>query len=295
MGKGWYKYLIYLSIVFLLFGLYQANYLKVPDIHNGKALAVSVVLLCIGFLGQGLLWFATLRSTPYRSTLPEAMAAAGLSIFTKYIPGKVFVILGRAGYIAERHDYPVSKLSVLSLHAQLIAFWMALSIGSIGTFLMEGFEEWRWLIAVGWGALSLLIFSQSANKLLIKMVKLVLKKEINIPWLPFKDVVKILPAFAWPWIFFTLAFYALVRALHPDPIGFEVGFGLPLGTVVGIIAIIAPGGIGVREGVLVAYLLIAGLEEAAAVSIAVASRPWFLIGESFLFVFGWLCDRRLKS
>jgi len=60
-------------------------------------------------------------------------------------------------------------------------------------------------------------------------------------------------------------------------------------------AFIAPGGLGVREGVMVGYLTLAGLPIAEAVTIAGASRLWFLVGEAFIFTVGWLADRRLNT
>jgi uncharacterized membrane protein YbhN (UPF0104 family) len=68
------------------------------------------------------------------------------------------------------------------------------------------------------------------------------------------------------------------------------GLAFPLAATLGIIAVIAPGGLGAREGVLVAYLVLAGQSVADATTVAVAARLWFLAGELALFVIGWLTD-----
>ena len=46
---------------------------------------------------------------------------------------------------------------------------------------------------------------------------------------------------------------------------------------------------------MVGYLTLAGLPIAEAVTIAGASRLWFLVGEAFIFTVGWLADRRLNT
>jgi hypothetical protein len=47
----------------------------------------------------------------------------------------------------------------------------------------------------------------------------------------------------------------------------------------------------VREGVLVGILVACGLETAQAVTVSVAARLWFLVGEALFFLAGVLADR----
>ena len=71
-----------------------------------------------------------------------------------------------------------------------------------------------------------------------------------------------------------------------------VGFGFPLAGVLGIMTFISPGGLGTREGVIVAYLTLASIPVVEATTIAVASRLWFLTGEVFIFIVGWAAHKR---
>jgi uncharacterized membrane protein YbhN (UPF0104 family) len=52
----------------------------------------------------------------------------------------------------------------------------------------------------------------------------------------------------------------------------------------GILAIFLPGGIGVREGIMTAYLSALGIELELAITIATLSRLWFITGEVFIFL-----------
>ncbi len=52
----------------------------------------------------------------------------------------------------------------------------------------------------------------------------------------------------------------------------------------GVLAIILPGGLGVREGIIVAYLTLAGLDVETATTISFMNRLWFISGEVFIFL-----------
>ncbi len=74
-----------------------------------------------------------------------------------------------------------------------------------------------------------------------------------------------------------------------------MGLVFPLSGTLGILAGFAPGGIGVREGLMVSCLVLAGFEITEAATISIASRLWFLIGESFIFAIGLIADRLLRK
>ena len=82
-----------------------------------------------------------------------------------------------------------------------------------------------------------------------------------------------------------------VKSLVQVDISFSVGFGFPLATSLGMVALILPGGIGLREVVLTGYLSLDGISSSDAATVAVASRLWFLIGEIFIFLLGLAADK----
>lgn len=292
--QKWFKYFIFLSLAFLLIALYRANYLKVPIIYSYTSVGISFLLLGAGFIVNGLSWKAVLAQSEYKASGEASIAGFGLSIFAKYIPGKVLVILGRAGYIATRYTYPMGKLSALSLSTQFIALWMGLTMGTLGLFVVGGFDQWKWLILSLWLFLTVVVFSKVLHGLLEKAVKVILKKNIHIPTLDTVSSIKVLPWFAAFWALWSAGFYFLVQGTYPHEVPFAIGLALPLSVALGIMAAIAPGGIGIREGFLSAFLVLAGFELADATTISVTSRLWFLIGESFIFILGWWLDRKVK-
>lgn len=294
MKKGWHKYLVYASLLFLVVALYRADYIKIPEIYSYNALAWSLLFLFAGFIADVWSWKSILDQSDYKVSAKYCFAGAGLSIFTKFIPGKVFIIVGRAAYIAGKQNFPLSALTALSLNAQFISLWMGLSIGTIGLFFLEGIHLWKWLISALWLMLTIVIFTRVLHSLFEKMIRLIFRKELHLPQLHLKQLLRVAPWFASCWIFWALGYFFLAKGLCETDIPMVTGLIFPLSATLGVMAVIAPGGIGVREGLMAGTLALAGFDPVAATSIAVASRLWYLSGEGFIFISGWIADRYVK-
>jgi len=102
--KNWFRYIFYASLIFLLIALVRADYLIIPKIYHPLKLILSLLLLFAGFLLNALAWPRLLRQSPFRVKDREGMASHGMSIFGKYIPGKFWVVMGRAEYLALRTE-----------------------------------------------------------------------------------------------------------------------------------------------------------------------------------------------
>ncbi|MEX0778950.1 MAG: hypothetical protein WD037_04400 [Balneolales bacterium] len=89
-------------------------------------------------------------------------------------------------------------------------------------------------------------------------------------------------------------FYFLILSLTDTPVSPSAGLSYALATNIGIMAIFAPGGLGVREAIIVGYLTFTGVSFAEATTISLASRLWFLVGEAFLFVAGLISNEYRK-
>ena len=283
-----FKYFVYISLLFLIYGLYKANYLVMPDIVSPYAVFFSITFLFAGFIMNALSWRQVLKINTYKVSIPDSIASVGLSVFGKYIPGKVWLIVGRAAYIAERYNLSIPKLSSLSLNTQLIIMWLGLVFGASGLFLLRGIKSFGWLILIMWLGLTIIIFSDVVHRIAEKLIKKFLKKNITIPRLNFAHTIKTLPWFILYWLFYSAGFYFLVKSLSLCDTPIATAFAFPFAGTLGIMAIIAPGGLGVREGFMAAYLVQAGFSTKEAMSIAIAARLWYLTGEVFIFITGFL-------
>lgn len=286
--KSWFNYLVYISIVFLLIALYKADYLFVPHIFSFPALVGSFFFLFIGFIMHAVCWHKILKITGNHVSLKSCIAGTGLSVFGKYIPGKIWTVVGRAAYINEKYDIPLGKLSAISMNAEFIQYWLGLLIGACGLFVVGGLNIWGWLVLFLWLGLTIVVFSTVVQTMVETLIKKILKKEISILNISVRSTFSILHWFLLFWIFFSIGFYLFIISISSVEIPFIAAFAFPLASTLGIMAIIVPGGIGVREGALVGFLSLSGIPVFQASTISVAARLWFLVGEGFLFVIGYL-------
>jgi uncharacterized membrane protein YbhN (UPF0104 family) len=293
--KPWFRYLVYASLVFVAVALYKADYLVIPKIHSPIALIGSLVFLLFGFIGDGLAWRTVLDKSGYPISVTETIAATGLSSFAKYIPGKIWAVMGRAGYIAERRPYSLGGLTSLSVTWQLIMLWLGLIFGACGLFFLGQIHSWGWLILLMWLGLTTLIFSDLAQSLAQRLYKRVFSRDIKIPRLSPGSTLTTLPWFVITWLSFSIGFYLLVVGLSADVVPKSVGLGFPLSIAFGVMAVLIPGGLGVREGFMVGYLKLAGFSLQDATTISIAARLWFLAGEIFIFVLGMIASARVDN
>lgn len=280
---GWF---IGFSLAFLAAALYRADYLRVPEIRSARDLAAAMVLVALGFLAGAGLWHATARRAGHDIPWRVAIAGEGLAIFGKYIPGKIWMVVGRAGYAAVRTGRPIGSLSAISLNAQFITLWTGLLLGGVGLTVVGGFEVWGGAALLLWLGLSVAVFSRIVHVFVERVFAKAFRRTITLPVLMPRSVIAVLPWFAANWLLWVVGFHFLAVALLGRELPWATGLGFPLAATLGIMAIIVPGGLGVREGILVGYLSLAGLSLPEATTVAVTARLWFLVGEAFIFCCG---------
>lgn len=292
--KNWFRMIFYASLVFLVIALIRADYLVVPQIFNYWHLTISLVLLFFGFLLYGISWSRVVRDAGFEVTDMDGIASSGLSIFGKYIPGKIWIIMGRAEYISRKYGFPRKDLNSYSLDAQFIALWSALMLGTAGMVWVKSYDLYGIAVLLLFIMLSLVIYTPMFHRIAEFVGSKIARRTITIPTLPFRSVFRLIIWFLAYWGSWSLSFYFLASSLVHGPIPFPVSFAFALAGSLGILAVFAPGGLGVREGILTGFLVLSGLDLPTATTIAVTSRLWYLLGEIFIFVTGVLADRKMR-
>ena len=193
---NFFKLSIYLSIPFLLWVLYKFDYLIIPRIANVWSLLFSFLFLFAGFILMCENWRIVLKYDEIINlSKKESIISNGLSIFTKYIPGKVLTIFSRALYVQKQYNIPLKTLTFISLKTQLISLWFGLLTGSIIIFQV-GLNLWLKLIAVFFLlGLFVFLFSNDFKKTLVYIIYKTLKKDIDYPILSARDAIKFFPSF----------------------------------------------------------------------------------------------------
>lgn len=291
--KKWFNIFIYFSLVFLIVALIRADYLKIPEIHSYTYFFLGLTFVCIGTLFDSYSWFKTLIHFGYTKVkISDAIISTGLSIFGKYVPGKVWTIIGRSAYIARKYDLPEKETAIVSLNTQFISFWVGLLIGITGLVFIGSSYYLIAFSLIVWASFTVLLFSRFFHNLIIKIIRKIFQKEIFISSLAIKSTLKILPWFFILWSFWCLGFYLLTKGLNQNTFPFFVGFIYALAAMLSLLVLVVPGSLGVRESLLATFLIMAGFDEVMAISISAASRLWFLFGELFIFIIAFVLKRK---
>jgi glycosyltransferase 2 family protein len=281
--KFFFNILLYLSIIFLVWFLYRFDYLKVKGLHfNYIYLAVSLLFLWAGFYLSTLSWHYILKKHQIPVSRKLALTSHGMSVFAKYIPGKIWVILGRASKVSAG-KFSLKMTSYASLKEQLLYIWLGLLLSAIPLYILRGFDIYSGSVLLLFIFMSFLNFSDKFRIIIIWGVKKLFKKELEIPHISFKDSFFILLYISAYWFAWIIAFYLFSLSVYPET-SLYIGFIFPLSVTTGILAIFTPGGIGVREGIMTGFMVLSGIPIEIATTISVISRLWFISGEVFIFL-----------
>jgi len=295
MKTGWHKYLFYFSLVFLVIALYKADYLQIPTIYSPAYFITAFVCLACGFMVNILSQKRLLEKYDCQISVREAIAMEGLNIFSKYIPGKVWMVMGKVAYLAERKKFRVSELSLLFLHVHIVVLWCGLVLGICGLWINDA------LYFLSWAGLAILLFftmmllSKRIYHAVLSLSNKLLKRDYRLPDIDISKTLFLVPWFLAGWVLWGCGFYLLALSITEDSLPLSTIFCFPLSATIGVLFLFAPGGIGIRESIITGYLALLNVAIPEAVTISAVSRVWFLGGEVFFFLAGCVAHRKYRK
>jgi glycosyltransferase 2 family protein len=293
--KKIFQILIYVSIFFLLIRLIRTDFLSVPEIKDYRSLVLSIIFLFIGFLFQGITWKILLNNFNVGVSYKSSIISDSLCVFMKYIPGKIMSVIGRASYLSNSESINLFIATSASFFSQILVVWTGLILGI--AILLSG--ELPSIINIS-AVISIifitviLIYPDSFVKFTKISAKL-LKKEITLKPVSMSKLAGIIPYFFAMWLFWGIGFYFFSIAITEYDVNLYVILAFPFATSVAIITLIAPGGIGIREGTLFGCLILLSFPMPDASTIAISSRIWFLFGEFVYFMTGLVLKNYIKT
>jgi uncharacterized membrane protein YbhN (UPF0104 family) len=259
---------------------------EVPLQPGWLALCALLYLAGLGF--SALFWYRLLRAFGQRPPLLATARAYYVGQLGKYLPGKAWALLLRASLV---------RSSTVSLGAAgITAFYEVLTTMAAGALLAAVLFAWQPPVASGldWSpvALGLILLALVGVPLLPGVFNLLVARvaarfpamEVaDLPPLRVADLVQGLGITACTWWMFGLSLWALLQGLMPEPpemssslwARFTALVALPY--VAGFLALFMPGGLGVREGLLLAFLsaeLVGAPEGIAALAVLLLRVVW---------------------
>jgi uncharacterized membrane protein YbhN (UPF0104 family) len=239
-------------------------------------LVLSIVLLGCYFVGRSLLWnFLTTRAgvaIGYR----DAIAAWFYSQLGKYLPGKVFLYLGRLHYYRRqgRSTAQVSMVFIIETLATLSASIVTVLVSLLVLDVAE-IEEWRYLLAVALVGLGVSLHPRFLNGTLGVVLRIFKRAPQRIE-LAAADTYLFVALYVVNWLVFGVAFYVFITAIVPISASYIIYLAgsFSLASLVGMFSVFVPSGLGVREGILI-FMLSQVIPLEAAIVVSVAARLWF--------------------
>jgi len=293
LQRHWFKLFIYLSLIFLVLVLVDADYLITPKVYSPGKLSLSLILLSVGFLFNAVAWKQILAICNLPIDMRDGIVSTGLAVFGKYIPGKLWALIGQGGYVAKKYGYSNRGVLGVIINAQLISIWVGLILSAFALLTVGGLDSTTNTVVLAiLVLLSLLLLCNLQGKILVALAKWFKSEPFDTMKLSLAGTLLVAITYLINWCLWSLGFYFLAMSLMPTAeISLAMGLAYALALTLGFLAVIVPGGIGVREGILVVVLSYTGMDAQMAITISAASRLWFMCGEFFIFILALLLNR----
>ncbi|MDD2941672.1 MAG: lysylphosphatidylglycerol synthase domain-containing protein [bacterium] len=276
---------VVVSIAFTLVYLYRNGLFYIPGNISWGYYALGVCFALVGHILDSASWREALRAIRITTPLSVCTVGTALAIFGKYIPGKVWMIAGRTIYLRNFTRTSVVEITNLVLLVQVIMLWTGMAIGVY--FAPAQALPAPLLLAARIGltlGAMVFIFLPAVKRLMLSWFRLAER----IPLIPLDVFFRVTLLSVLTWLFWSLGYVICLRSIYYNPLPFVALGAFPLAAVIGILALVVPGGIGVREGVIAAFFVGAGIPVEVAATFSVMSRLWFFTSEVLFAVLGAL-------
>lgn len=225
-------------------------------------------------------WAWDLITVKLKVALPlrETLESWFYSQLGKYVPGKVWLLVSRF-YFYESKGKSKGGISIalyfetvtITAAAGLV-FWASLVLfKDLNPYGLGGQSAWLALLFIP-------VFASLHPKVLQRVLNGVLKRlgrdPVVLP-LSYGDILWILLVCLIAWMVGGIGFYLVIDSVISVPAGrlLYLTGALAFSNILGLVALFAPGGLGVREGALV-YLLSYAMPGSVAVLLSVLTRLW---------------------
>lgn len=249
-------------------------------VPNWWLVAASFVAFRVAGIVVSLRWRAVLRALGGRLSAWQAYRIMAYAALGLYVPGKVVMVAARS-YLSARQGVPlrVATLSVLydiALNlisaALIVPVWLAVSGSGVP-------EQYRWASA-GAAALGLCLLHPALVSRVVRLGGRLLRRPVEVAGLSYPTLLRLIAGYLSVWAMHGAAFWLFVRAFHQAPLLYVADCAgmMALSLCIGLLVVLAPAGLGVREGVLTGILSLS-MPLALAATIALALRVFLTLGE----------------
>ena len=278
---------VVVATLFVLMGrMVWNNWVQVREASftfDPLSLLLSTILFAFSYFIQFWAWYLITVRLGIAISLRETVKSWFYSQLGKYLPGKVWILLGRF-YLYGSKGKSKKVISVALYFEAVIGvvaggtlFLTALLFLEESRSISSG-KEPAWLI-LPFALAVVFLYPRVLEKMFNLVLRLFRREPVTIA-LSYRDILWILLISLLAWIVGGLGFYVFVNGIFTVPstrVLFLTG-ALAFSCFLGLMAVFAPSGLGVREGALV-YLLSAIMPASVAVIVSILTRIWMTLIE----------------
>ncbi|MCS5512542.1 flippase-like domain-containing protein [Curtobacterium flaccumfaciens pv. betae] len=259
---------------------------------DAGTIVLGVAATIVALVANMLSWRAMMSASGFRVRLAAASSIFFVGQLGKYIPGGVWSIAAQAE-LGRAHGLQRTGSAVAALASMLVSMVTAAVVGIVAVLLASstGFATFWWLIPLI--VVGLVCLTPPVLGRLIAVAFRILRRPAQDTTLTWTGTVKSLVWSLVMWLAYGVQATLVLRVFGADsPTLFPVAVGAyAVAWLVGFVVVIAPAGIGPREGILVLLLgSVAG--GSAPLALAVISRVFMTIGDVVLAGVGALLAAR---
>jgi glycosyltransferase 2 family protein len=239
---------------------------------------IATVLVLVSYVVLIDAWRRLLAAWSARLSWPHAARIWLASNLGKYVPGKIWSILAMGALARERGASAVAA-GGSSLVMQAMSVVTGLAVAAVFGATTRG-ALWAAVLAVALTAVAIFAAPAILPRLALRL-STITRRSIPAPVVPQRAVWLAAGTTVVAWLLTGFAFRLFCESLGVARGGTGAYIAVYAASyVAGFLALFAPGGIGVREGALIATMHRAGLATPAeAAVVAVASRIWLTVLE----------------
>ena len=291
----WAKRIFLILVLLFLIRYFYKNFDDYKNLDlkiNWPVFGVAVLLYFVYKITLASLWHYLTMLTDCSIKWSKAVTAYLYSILGKYIPGKVFMLLARIPAY-EEEGKSIAKVTVCFFLENICTLLGAAFLFLLSLFFFPNdlLKQYQWGAVLLVAAFFVCIHPKVINFFLSYVEKWLKKDNLRIP-ITYGQMLKVVGLFVCNWIIAGLGFYMLSSSIYPLPWSqFLYAAGIfGVSCIIGILAIFAPSGIGVREGIMVMGLSLVMPSEYAVI-ISIVSRLWMSVSELILIGAAFLINK----
>ncbi len=261
--------LLVVLFIWFFYKEFKENWESIRTLHlemNWKYLVLGILMMIANYLCTTLSWHIGINYFDNHKKLKftQSIALVNISQLGKYIPGKLWSYMVQIYWLASK-GVPKTTVLYLNIVTTLLTILVSMLLGCLLLIMLPNWYHLRTEILIFIGLLliiNLVLFNNNFLKYFIEMFSRITKQKVSFYQLSTRRIISMQLLYITGALFWALAgcFISLSIGFNLDSLRMLfISSAMLLGDVIGFLILIAPGGLGVREGTMFLILKGAGI------------------------------------